>query len=168
MGLRLGILDQSVIAEKETAVDALKNTIQLALKAESLGYYRFWVSEHHNSENLAGSAPEVLISHLLAKTNTQNLTLRQVALRETTPKTPFIGTPEKVADLIQEWFEGKGADGFIIGSSVPNGLNDFVDFVVPILQKRGLFRTEYEAGTLRGNLGIPFPENRYAKKVISR
>ncbi|MDM5327564.1 LLM class flavin-dependent oxidoreductase [Neobacillus sp. CF12] len=97
----------------------------------------------------------------------QNLTLRQVALQETTPKPTFIGTPEKVADLIQEWFEGNGADGFIIGSAVPNGLNDFVDFVVPILQKRGLFRTEYEDETLRGNLGIPFPENRYAKKVTT-
>ncbi|MDQ1003334.1 FMN-dependent oxidoreductase (nitrilotriacetate monooxygenase family) [Neobacillus niacini] len=97
----------------------------------------------------------------------KNLTLRQVALQETTPKPTFIGTPEKVADLIQEWFEVNGADGFIIGSAVPNGLNDFVDYVVPILQKRGLFRTEYEAETLRGNLGIPFPENRYAKKVTT-
>ncbi|ULT58966.1 LLM class flavin-dependent oxidoreductase [Neobacillus drentensis] len=98
----------------------------------------------------------------------QNLTLRQVALRETTPRPAFLGTPDKVADLIQEWFEAGGADGFIIGSAVPNGLNDFVDFVVPILQKRGLFRTEYEAETLRGNLGIPFPENQNAKnKVIT-
>ncbi|MEH7012801.1 LLM class flavin-dependent oxidoreductase [Neobacillus niacini] len=97
----------------------------------------------------------------------ENLTLRQVALRESTPKPTFIGTPEKVADLVQEWFEGNGADGFIIGSAVPNGLNDFVDFVLPILQKRGLFRTEYEAETLRGNLGIPFPENRYTNKVVS-
>ncbi|MDP4154789.1 MAG: LLM class flavin-dependent oxidoreductase [Bacillota bacterium] len=96
----------------------------------------------------------------------QNLTLRQVALRETTPRTTFIGTPEKVADLIQEWFEGRGADGFIIGSAVPNGLNDFVDFVVPILQERGLYRTEYEADTLRGNLGLPFPKNRYSKQPI--
>lgn len=96
----------------------------------------------------------------------QNLTLRQVAISETTPRTSFIGTPEKVADLIQEWFEGKGADGFIIGSAVPNGLSDFVDFVVPILQKRGLYRTEYEADTLRGNLGLPFPKNRYSKQPI--
>ncbi|MEH7082545.1 LLM class flavin-dependent oxidoreductase [Neobacillus drentensis] len=96
----------------------------------------------------------------------QNLTLRQVALKETTPKPNFIGTPEKVADLIQEWFEGKGADGFIIGSGVPNGLNDFVNYVVPILQKRGLYRTEYESDTLRGNLGLPYPVNRYSKEVI--
>ena len=97
----------------------------------------------------------------------ENLTLRQVALRETTPKPAFLGTPEKVADLIQEWFEAGGADGFIIGSAVPNGLNDFVDYVVPILQKRGLFRTDYEAETLRGNLEIPFPENRYTNKVVT-
>ncbi|MDQ0201514.1 LLM class flavin-dependent oxidoreductase [Neobacillus ginsengisoli] len=69
MGLRLSILDQSVIAENETAIDAFNHTIELVQKAEALGYHRFWVSEHHNSDKLAGSVPEVLISHLLAKTN---------------------------------------------------------------------------------------------------
>ncbi|UQZ82306.1 Putative monooxygenase MoxC [Paenibacillus konkukensis] len=98
----------------------------------------------------------------------QGLTLRQVAIREATPKTQFIGTPEQVADLVQEWFEGRGADGFIVGSSVPNGLNDFVDYVVPILQERGIYRTEYEADTLRGNLGLPFPVNRYAKETVAK
>ena len=96
----------------------------------------------------------------------QGLTLRQVALRAATPKTQFIGTPEHVADLVQEWFEGRGADGFIIGSAVPNGLNDFVDHVVPILQERGIYREEYEADTLRGNLGLKIPVNRYAKQEI--
>ncbi|MFE5323082.1 LLM class flavin-dependent oxidoreductase [Paenibacillus sp. NPDC056579] len=98
----------------------------------------------------------------------RGLTLRQVALREATPKTQFIGTPERVADLVQEWFEGHGADGFIVGSAVPNGLNDFVDYVVPILQDRGIYRTEYEADTLRGNLGLPFPINRYAKEAVTK
>ncbi|AOH53304.1 monooxygenase [Peribacillus muralis] len=98
----------------------------------------------------------------------KHLTLRQVALNESTPRTPFIGTPEKVADLMQQWFEEKGADGFIFASSVPNALNDFVLHVVPILQQRGIYRTEYEADTLRGNLGLPFPENRYAKEKIKQ
>lgn len=93
-----------------------------------------------------------------------NLTLRQVALQETTPRPLFMGTPEKVANLAAEWFEKRGADGFIVSSSLPQALNDFVDQVVPILQERGLFRTEYEADTLRGNLGIPVPVNRYAAK----
>ncbi|MNR57063.1 putative monooxygenase MoxC [compost metagenome] len=51
----------------------------------------------------------------------------------------------------------------MIAAAVPNGLEEFVDRVVPILQERGLFRTEYESDTLRGNLGIPVPENRYSK-----
>jgi luciferase family oxidoreductase group 1 len=68
LGLKLSILDQSVIAENETALDAFNHTIELAQRAEELGYQRFWVSEHHNAEKLAGSVPEVLIAHLLAKT----------------------------------------------------------------------------------------------------
>ncbi|WP_138494590.1 LLM class flavin-dependent oxidoreductase [Paenibacillus pinistramenti] len=91
----------------------------------------------------------------------RGLTLRQAALQSATPRSSFIGTPEQVADRIQEWFENGAADGFMIASAVPTGLEDFVDQVVPILQERGLFRTEYESDTLRGNLGLPVPENRY-------
>lgn len=96
----------------------------------------------------------------------QHLTLRQVALREATPRTDFIGTPEKIADLVQEWFEQRGADGFIVGSSLPGALDDFVDKVVPILQQRGLYREDYEADTLRGNLGLPFKESCYIKETV--
>lgn len=94
----------------------------------------------------------------------QNLTLRQVALQSATPRGQFIGTPEKVADLIQQWHEEGAADGFIIHSSIPSGLNDFVELVVPILQERGIYRTDYESDTLRGNLGLPIPTNRYTKE----
>lgn len=93
----------------------------------------------------------------------KGLTLRQVALQSATPRGGFIGTPEQVADKIQAWFEAGAADGFMITAAVPNGLEDFVDQVVPILQERGLYRTEYESDTLRGNLGLPVPENRYSK-----
>lgn len=96
----------------------------------------------------------------------ENLTLRQVAIRSATPRSPFIGTPEKIADLIQEWFEENGADGFIVGPDLPSSFDSFADDVVPILQERGLFRKEYEEKTLRGNLGIPYPNNRYVKAVI--
>ncbi|MBW7459401.1 LLM class flavin-dependent oxidoreductase, partial [Paenibacillus sepulcri] len=58
--------------------------------------------------------------------------------------------------------EEKAADGFIIHTPIPSGLKDFVELVVPILQERGLYRTDYESDTLRGNLGIPIPANRYA------
>ncbi|MEC0369359.1 LLM class flavin-dependent oxidoreductase [Paenibacillus chibensis] len=93
----------------------------------------------------------------------KGLTLRQVALQSATPRGNFIGTAEQVADRVQEWFEAGAADGFMITAAVPHGLEEFVDQVVPILQERGLFRTEYESDTLRGNLGLQVPENRYAK-----
>ena len=68
MSIRVGILDQTPIYEGETAVDAFRHTIELAQRAEQLGFHRFWVSEHHDSGHVAGSSPEVLISHLLAHT----------------------------------------------------------------------------------------------------
>jgi luciferase family oxidoreductase group 1 len=68
MTLKLGILDQSIVFPGQTPQEAIGNTIKLAQLAEKLGYERFWVSEHHDSPQTAGSSPEVLISHLLAKT----------------------------------------------------------------------------------------------------
>jgi FMN-dependent oxidoreductase (nitrilotriacetate monooxygenase family) len=67
-----------------------------------------------------------------------------------------VGTAAQVADLLEEWFVGRGADGFnIMPSILPGGLSDFAEEVVPELQRRGLFRTEYEAGSLRGLYGLP-------------
>ncbi|TQS32899.1 hypothetical protein Golomagni_06771 [Golovinomyces magnicellulatus] len=94
----------------------------------------------------------------------QNLTLRQVALLTTTPKSEFVGTPEHIADLIERWHAEGAADGFIIHAATPRGLEEFTQLVVPLLQARGIFRTEYEHDTLRGNLGLSVPENRYAVK----
>lgn len=68
MALKFGILDQSIVFPGQTPAEALNNTIKLAQLAESLGYERFWVSEHHDSPQMAGASPEVLISHLLART----------------------------------------------------------------------------------------------------
>lgn len=96
----------------------------------------------------------------------QGLTLRQVALLASTPRTSFIGTPDQIADQIQEWFEGEAADGFNVRTVVPNGLEDFVELVVPVLQERGLFRTEYEHETLRENLGLEIPRNRYTLERV--
>ena len=67
--LKLSVLDQSPVYPGETAADAFRHTIQLAQCAERWGYNRFWVTEHHGSTGVMGSSPEVLISHLLAKTD---------------------------------------------------------------------------------------------------
>ena len=76
----------------------------------------------------------------------------------------LVGTAEQVADDMQEWFEQGAADGFnICPSHLPGGLTDFAELVVPELQRRGLFRTEYEGPTLRENLGLPPHENRNSR-----
>ncbi|MEU3721462.1 LLM class flavin-dependent oxidoreductase [Streptomyces sp. NPDC031705] len=76
----------------------------------------------------------------------------------------FAGTPEQIADQLEEWFTRGAADGFnIMPPVLPTGLTDFVDQVVPILQARGLFRTEYAGRTLRENYGLPRPANRYTR-----
>jgi hypothetical protein len=62
---------------------------------------------------------------------------------------------------MQTWFEEGAADGFNVRTVVPGGLADFVGLVVPVLQQRGLFRTDYEHDTLRENLGLAVPVNRY-------
>lgn len=72
----------------------------------------------------------------------------------------FTGTPIQLADLIEKWFTTGAADGFNVMPQIyPSGLEQFVDKVVPELQNRGLFRTEYEEQTLRGNLGLSKPVN---------
>ena len=72
----------------------------------------------------------------------------------------FAGTPEQVADAIQDWFQSGAADGFnIMPPVLPSGLEVFVDQVVPILQDRGLFRSEYAGRTLRGHYGLAIPAN---------
>ncbi|RMU61902.1 Monooxygenase, NtaA/SnaA/SoxA family [Pseudomonas syringae pv. syringae] len=95
----------------------------------------------------------------------EGLSLREVALRFSLPRRDFVGTPDQVADAIQTWFEAGAADGFIINSVLPDGLQYFTEQVVPVLQQRGLFRTEYTGNTLRDNLGLELPANRHAKAV---
>ena len=93
----------------------------------------------------------------------ENLTVRQLAQRlGGYSGLAMVGTPETIADQMEEWLMERGCDGFnIMFPYLPEGLDDFVDRVVPVLQKRGLFRTEYEGVTLRENLGLPRPENCY-------
>jgi len=72
----------------------------------------------------------------------------------------FAGTATQVADQLQEWFEQGAADGFnVMPPTLPGGLDDFVDLVVPELQRRGLFRTEYTGETLRDHYGLARPAN---------
>ena len=93
----------------------------------------------------------------------ENLTVRQIAGRlGGYGGLGMVGTPQMIADQMEEWLVGEACDGFnVMFPYLPGGLDDFVDKVVPELQRRGLFRKEYEGKTLRENLGLPRPDNRF-------
>ena len=92
----------------------------------------------------------------------RHLTLRQVALEAASPRPRFAGTAQQVADGLQQWFDSHAADGFIIQGGTPDTFPRFVDEVVPVLQARGLFRTEYPGTTLRESLGLAEPANQFS------
>ena len=93
----------------------------------------------------------------------ENLTVRQLAQRLGGDSgLAIMGTPEMIADEMEEWLTTEASDGFtVMFPHLPGGLDDFVDKVVPVLQDRGLFRREYEGTTLRENMGLPRPENQF-------
>lgn len=96
------------------------------------------------------------------------LTVRQLAQRlGGYSGLAFVGTPESIADEMEEWLVEGGSDGFnMMFPYLPEGLDDFVGKVVPVLQRRGIFRTEYEGRTLRENLGLPRPDNRFFPSAV--
>ena len=94
----------------------------------------------------------------------EGLTLRETAWRFAARANPFVGTAKTVADEIERWFVEGASDGFNFRVTRPRDFALFTDRVVPLLQERGLFRTEYDGDTLRGHLGLPFPENRHAAR----
>jgi FMN-dependent oxidoreductase (nitrilotriacetate monooxygenase family) len=100
---------------------------------------------------------------LVATARRGNLTVRQLAqIAGSYGGFQIVGTPTDVADTMQEWLETEASDGFnVMFHTVPSGLHEFVDLVVPELQKRSLFRREYQGTTLREHLGLPRPENRF-------
>jgi len=99
----------------------------------------------------------------IALARRENLTVRQLAQRlGGYGGLAMLGTPAMIADQMEEWLLSEACDGFnIMFPFLPQGLEEFVDRVVPELQRRGIFRTEYEGRTLRENLGLPRPENRF-------
>ncbi|MBB5510220.1 LLM class flavin-dependent oxidoreductase [Paraburkholderia atlantica] len=109
-----------------------------------------------------GNGNHTFFHATLAEARRHGHTVRELirALAGGTGHRVIVGTPEQIADDIERWFDGGAADGFnLMPDALPGGLRDFVDGVVPILQQRGIFRSEYEGTTLREHLGLDRPPN---------
>ncbi|MSQ52397.1 MAG: LLM class flavin-dependent oxidoreductase [Betaproteobacteria bacterium] len=114
-------------------------------------------------ENRGTSGPKLLQE----KAKRENLTLRQLAYEVAGARRHrlVIGSATEVADQLELWFKNEAADGFnIFPAWMPGGVEDFAELVIPELQRRGLYRTDYEGKTLRENLGLKRPPNRYTER----
>ena len=101
------------------------------------------------------SDPLKIAAEWRALAEAKNLSIRDLVI-ETSGRLTFVGTPSQVAEQMNNFVQTDGSDGFVLAPHLtPTGLDGFVDTVVPLLQERGVLRTEYETTTLRGHLGLP-------------
>ncbi|HEY0067342.1 MAG TPA: LLM class flavin-dependent oxidoreductase, partial [Flavisolibacter sp.] len=117
-------------------------------------------------ETNAGKSRQSLLLNMARR---ENLTIRQLYLKVAGSRGHWqvTGSPQQVADQMEEWFISGAADGFcIMPPLLPGSLQDFVRLVIPELQRRGLFRCEYTAQTLRGHLGLRRPHHQFSNTPI--
>jgi FMN-dependent oxidoreductase (nitrilotriacetate monooxygenase family) len=147
-----------VFAEHLNVGDAVE--FALEVKSRATGYGR----EADTPVVLQTIAPVIGSTEGEARRLARELT----ALGATTHRL-VVGTPEQIADTMQEWAGAGAADGFTVAPPLlPSGLAAFVDQVVPILRRRGLFRSEYDLGTLRERFGLPRPEDHFPEPSTAR
>jgi alkanesulfonate monooxygenase len=137
-------------------VDYLSKMTGLNMKAFPVdGPMPNWPEGHHGPTGIAGAIVQVAQEEGLTVQQTYMRILPQMA------GNMFTGDPVQVADVMEAWYSGKACDGFMIAAPVvPTGMERFTHLVVPELQRRGLFRSEYEGRTLRENIGLKRPVRR--------
>jgi alkanesulfonate monooxygenase len=115
-----------------------------------------------------GNSSHSTYDYVMGLARRDNLTMRQIAqvVAGARAKLVAVGTPKQIVDMMEEWYVEEACDGFnVMPPYLPGGLNDFVELVIPEMQRRGLFRTEYTGRTLREHLGLPRPPSRYATRA---
>jgi alkanesulfonate monooxygenase len=168
------ILPGCLVVVGETIEEAQKKRALLdSLVHPDSGIASLSIALGHDASqfDLDGPLPEIPESNasksgrerVIDRARRDNLTVRQLAqIAGSYGGLAMVGTSAMIADQMEEWLFSDACDGFnIMFPYVPGGLDDFVDRVVPELQRRRLFRREYEGRTLRENLGLPRPENRF-------
>jgi FMN-dependent oxidoreductase (nitrilotriacetate monooxygenase family) len=112
--------------------------------------------------DLAERGGRTMVQDIIKHARENKLSLRETVLAFTKfQPSPFTGSPGTVAKTIEHWFEQRAIDGLNLGFRTTEDLDQFNAEVLPILRKRELVRSDYDADTLRGHLGLPFPENRH-------
>jgi alkanesulfonate monooxygenase SsuD/methylene tetrahydromethanopterin reductase-like flavin-dependent oxidoreductase (luciferase family) len=158
-------------AEAQAKYDALQALIDplagLGSLYSSFGDLSGYPLDGPVPDNALGHQEHRSVSAQLAEwVKREKPTIRELYSRSGITGSARIGTPADIADTMQEWFEASACDGFnITPATLPGGGEDFVTLVVPELQRRGLFRTEYEGRTLRENLGLRPVQNRNRKRA---
>jgi alkanesulfonate monooxygenase len=115
-----------------------------------------------------GNSSHSTFEYVTGLAKRDKLTMRQIAQVVAGARAKLVvkGTPKQVVDMMEEWYVEEAADGFnVMPPYLPGGLDDFVELVIPEMQRRGLFRTEYTGRTLREHLGLPRPPSRYASRT---
>ncbi|STZ73090.1 FMNH2-utilizing oxygenase [Mycolicibacterium fortuitum] len=111
--------------------------------------------------------PIAVANEWRAKAEAENLTTRELII-EVTGRQNFVGSAATIAESINHLVQSDASDGFILVPHVtPGGLDPFVDQVVPLLQERGVFRTDYEGTTLREHLGLKLPQPRQERTAAT-
>lgn len=169
--LRMIVGASVYVGRTEEEIDALSDELN-ALIPDELGVYQLSsllgidLSKYPLDQQMPLLPPtngfQSSVEAMNAMSQSRELTLRQ-AIHMVIPNYghhQFKGNPVQVADEMEEWFTCGACDGFmVLVPVVPRGLQDFVDLIVPELQRRGLFRTKYEGKTLRENMGLPTPKS---------
>jgi len=162
-------------AEAEAKYEELQNLIQPEIGVRQLSsYFGFDLSQYPIDgpvpEPKASNAEQGRIKLIYDLAQRENLSIRKLYQRIIGQRAHRvqIGTAKDIADAMEEWFAGDACDGFnVLPPTFPRDLDDFCSEVIPELQRRGLFRREYEGATLRENLGLPYPVNRHAAAKVA-
>jgi FMN-dependent oxidoreductase (nitrilotriacetate monooxygenase family) len=150
--------------DKMALIDSLYKEVDgLSLLSEAMNFdfKKKGLDEAFSTEELAGMSGMQAMRDRVMRVAGRNPTVRDFleVTRRGRPREAVVGSGKDVADRLEQWFTEGACDGFVVaGTHTPGTFEDFVRFVTPELQRRGLFRTEYTGPTLRENLGLPMPK----------
>jgi alkanesulfonate monooxygenase SsuD/methylene tetrahydromethanopterin reductase-like flavin-dependent oxidoreductase (luciferase family) len=124
------------------------------------------MDEAFTDEELEGMSGMQAMRDRVMRVIGRNPTVRDFlnVTRRGRPREAIVGGPKEIADRLEKWFVERACDGYVVGGThTPGTFEDFVKFVVPELQRRGIFQKDYKGATLRENLGLPWPQRGWWK-----